>query len=235
MPERAKSPTSQSASRPENIAGILPAFLVRQAKLGAGRQYALDKPVLTIGRLEDNDIAINDTRVSRRHAHIRQEDFRYLIEDLGSTNGTWLNGARLAGSAQLRHGDQIQIADVVLIFNDPNTTTQAQAFRPLALDQARGQVIAQGRPIRLTAKELALLQLLMNHVGELCSKDAIAQAVWPEYNGNVGDCNIEGLVSRLRRKIEPDPNSPIYLHTQRGLGYMLVIPAPSASPPTSNE
>ncbi len=217
---------SSTLPKPESDSNLLPAFLVRQAGPKAGANYQLDNPLLVIGRMEDNDIAINDTRVSRRHAHIRRDDFRYYVEDLGSTNGTWLNGARLAAPTQLRDGDQIQIADVILVFHDPNTTTQAEAFQMLVLDEARGQALVAGRPVKLTAKELALMRLLMEHAGELCSKDAVAQAVWPEYHGNVTDYNIEGLVSRLRRKIEPDPEVPIYLHTHRGLGYMLVLSAP---------
>lgn len=218
---------SETASqRTSRVAGSPPAFVVMQTGSEAGRRYILDKPLMTIGRVEGNDIVINDTRVSRRHAHICQEEFRYLVEDLGSTNGTWLNGARLTAPTPLRDGDQLQVADVVFVFSDPNTTTQARAFQGLALDEARGQAILAGRPIKLTAKEVRLMRLLVDRAGQLCTKDDIAHAVWPEYRGDVGDYNIEGLVSRLRRKIEPDPDSPIYLLTRRGLGYMLVLNLP---------
>lgn len=213
----------------EQAPNTLTAFLVFQTGPSAGQHYLLDKATLIIGRLETNDIVINDTRVSRRHAQLCRDDFRYLIEDLGSTNGTWLNGARLAAPAHLRHGDHIQIADIVMAFNDPNTTAQTEAFQTLALDEAHGQVVVAGQPVKLTAKELALMRLLYEHAGKLCAKDAIAGAVWPEYQGNVTDYNIEGLISRLRRKIEPDPDAPIYLHTHRGLGYMLT-PGATAQP-----
>jgi DNA-binding response OmpR family regulator len=193
-----------------------------------GAQHVLDKELFSIGRVGDNDLTIDDRRVSRRHAQVRREDFHYFIEDLDSTNGTWLNGVRLTSLVPLRNGDRVQIADVVLVFNDPNTTTRAEAFQALSLDEARGQVVIAGRAITLTPKELSLLRLLLDHAGELCSKDMIARAVWPEYEGDVADYNIEGLVSRIRRKIEPDPDSPTFLRSQRGLGYMLV---PTAVPP----
>ena len=188
-----------------------------------GQRYTLDKATLVIGRVDDNDIPINDTRVSRRHAQVRREDYRYYIEDLDSTNGTWLNGARLSAAAQLRNGDQVRIADVTLVFHDPNTTIQAEAFQALRLDETRGLVHVGEQAIRLTAKELALMRLLIQHAGALCPKDLIAQAVWPEYHGEVSDYNIEGLISRVRHKIEPNPEEPIYLRTERGLGYMLVL------------
>ncbi|HZQ38468.1 MAG TPA: helix-turn-helix domain-containing protein [Dehalococcoidia bacterium] len=50
----------------------------------------------------------------------------------------------------------------------------------------------------------------------------MAQAVWPEYQGGVGDYNIEQVISRLRRKLEPEPERPRHLLTVRGLGYRLM-------------
>lgn len=213
------------------LAGLPPASFLFESGPNAGSRCPLDKELTTIGRVGDNDIAIGDTRVSRRHAQVRREDFRYVIEDLDSTNGTWLNGSRLTAPVQLRNGDRVQIADTVMVFNDPNTTTRADTFQPLVLDELRGQVLVAGSAVKLTAKEMSLLKLLIGHAGRLCPKDLIARNVWPEYGGDVSDYNIEGLISRLRHKIEPDPDAPIYLHTQRGLGYMLVL---AGLPPTSN-
>ena len=140
------SPTTPlGTGRTGPLASLPPAIFVFQTGPNAGLRCPLDKPLVSIGRVDDNDIAIDDTRVSRRHAHVRREDFRYVLEDLGSTNGTWLNGSRLTAPAQLRHGDQIQIADTLLIFNDPNITAQADAFQPVMLDEARGQVVVAGR------------------------------------------------------------------------------------------
>ena len=206
-----------------------PAYFVVQGGSNAGQLHLLGEPLFTIGRVADNDLAIGDTRVSRRHAHVRREDYRYYLEDLGSTNGTWLNGARLSEPAQLRNGDQVQIAGVLLVFHDPSTTTQAEAFQVLALDESRGRVLVAGQAIKLTAKELALLRLLIEHAGELCDKDMIAQAVWPEYDGDVADYNIEGLVSRLRHKIEPDTDHPVYLQAHRGVASLMALShAPAA-------
>jgi DNA-binding response OmpR family regulator len=56
----------------------------------------------------------------------------------------------------------------------------------------------------------------------VCSKDDIARAVWPEYEDDVYDYQVENLVRRLRTKIEPDPTDPQMIQTVRGLGYKLV-------------
>jgi len=71
----------------------------------------------------------------------------------------------------------------------------------------------------LSAKEYLALAHLTRQSGALVSKESLAQAVWPEYEGQVSDYNVEQLISRLRRKIEPEPEQPRHLITVRGLGY----------------
>ena len=75
----------------------------------------------------------------------------------------------------------------------------------------------------LTAKEFLALRAMVVQAGSILSKDALAHQVWPEYEGAVGDVNIEQLISRLRRKIEANPAQPRRLLTVRGLGYRLII------------
>ena len=76
--------------------------------------------------------------------------------------------------------------------------------------------------ISLSPKEFELLTYLYTQRGQLCSKDDIAKAVWPEYQGGIYDYQIENLIRRLRAKIEPDPGNPQLLLTVRGLGYKLL-------------
>ena len=59
--------------------------------------------------------------------------------------------------------------------SDPNTPAQADAFQSVMLDGARGQVVVAGRAVKLTAKEMALLRLLIDHAGQLCPKVLIGQ------------------------------------------------------------
>ncbi len=71
---------------------------------------------LTIGRDRENDIALEDTTVSRRHAILLFSDGRWLVEDRGSANGTFVNGLRVPyGSPHpLRHGDRIGVGSATL-------------------------------------------------------------------------------------------------------------------------
>ncbi|MHB9092505.1 MAG: FHA domain-containing protein, partial [Chloroflexota bacterium] len=82
---------------------------------GEDSHLSFDAEVLTVGRALDNDLVVEDPSVSRHHAEIRRQCGRYYLTDLQSTNGTSLNGQRVAGSF-LRDGDNIRIGDVELVF-----------------------------------------------------------------------------------------------------------------------
>lgn len=75
----------------------------------AGRIVRLDGGECLFGRRIDCHVHIHDQRVSRRHARIRREGETLQLEDLGSSNGTFLNGRRIQGSARLHHGDEVEI------------------------------------------------------------------------------------------------------------------------------
>ncbi|MFM8320621.1 MAG: winged helix-turn-helix domain-containing protein [Chloroflexota bacterium] len=78
-------------------------------------------------------------------------------------------------------------------------------------------------PARLTAKEHLLLQYMQAHAGQVCEKDALVQAIWPEdviFEQGVRDESLAQLVRRLRVKIERDPAAPQFIHTVPGRGYL---------------
>ena len=80
-----------------------------------GRTFALGDQPLTIGRAADNLVVIASPRASRHHAHIRREGAAFVLYDLGSANGTLVNGQRVQ-RAVLQPGDQIDIGDEVFRF-----------------------------------------------------------------------------------------------------------------------
>jgi len=83
---------------------------------GEARTVRLARDNLTIGRLSDCDVVIADKGASRRHAQIRSKDDRYTLTDLGSTNGTRLNG-QIIQTHELADGDRITIGTTVLEFH----------------------------------------------------------------------------------------------------------------------
>lgn len=78
-----------------------------------GRRVALE-PLTTIGRSVGNTIILADRGISSQHARLVQRDGRWWVEDLGSTNGTWVNGRRVERPVPLSPGDVVQVARTVL-------------------------------------------------------------------------------------------------------------------------
>ena len=145
-----------------------------------GQQHELDKDIVTIGRAIENDIVVTSKRVSREHARIRREGRKLLLEDLGSTNGTFLNDERVAAPLELRDGDQVAVGEVVFTFHDPDTTTRENPFSELEINAAAGVVRVNRKVVELSPKEFALLVYLHEHEGRVCTKDEIGRAVWAE-------------------------------------------------------
>jgi len=187
-----------------------------------GQEHPLQNVVTRMGRAAENEIVILDKRSSREHAVIRREGSKLILEDQGSTNGTYLNGERLQHVVQLRDGDQIKVGDVAFTFHDPEGTSVETPFPELDVNLDAAEVHVNRRLVQLSSKEFALLVHLYENRGKVCSKDEIGQVVWSEYQQGIFDYQIENLVRRLRTKIETDPNTPQLLVTMRGLGYKLV-------------
>ena len=82
----------------------------------AGRELALGQGELRIGRGPENELVLPDAGVSRRHARIYGQGAKLLVEDVGSANGTELNGALLQGPHALEDGDCISLGPVELVF-----------------------------------------------------------------------------------------------------------------------
>ncbi len=89
---------------------------------------------------------------------------------------------------------------------------------PLIFDPARGELRGPAGPVRLTGGEAALLAAFARQPNEVLSRETIAAALGTD---EAGERAIDVQVTRLRRKIEPDPREPRFLHTVRGRGYVL--------------
>lgn len=110
--DRVAKPTQQMG---EGTAQSPPlATLVHEA---TGRIYPLLADVVTIGRDKSCAVLIGeDTRASRKHAQILRRGPIFLLEDLNSSNGVFVNGARISGPHELRVGDRVEIGTQVFVF-----------------------------------------------------------------------------------------------------------------------
>jgi DNA-binding response OmpR family regulator len=102
-----------------------------------------------------------------------------------------------------------------------DSEVEAEALFPadsIMLDCDKHQLILGDRTIYLTPKEFEVLRLMIRHAGKVLNRDAILTRVWgPEF---IGDPDlVKQYIYRLRQKVEPDPDSPRYIHTIRDRGY----------------
>ncbi len=81
------------------------------------REYPLDKPTIAIGSHPKNDVVLDDTTVSRRHAAITRKSGGFELADLGSTNGTFVNGSQVRKPISLKSGDEIKFGSVRMAFD----------------------------------------------------------------------------------------------------------------------
>lgn len=105
-------------------------FMMRSGPT-VGAIYPLEAESISIGRDASNTIQINDAEVSRRHARLQFQGGKYVIEDVGSTNGTHVNGQRIMSAYVLKPGDVVSFGEgIVLSFEaadfDPAATLAVQ-------------------------------------------------------------------------------------------------------------
>ncbi len=193
-----------------------------------GKRYFIDQPVLLIGRDARCDVLVADRQVTRQHASITLEKDGYVLQDLGSKNGTFVNGQELKGPHLLQDGDEIQIALCCKL-----AFVAAEATAPvirdeetfgLRMDLESKRVWVAGKELDppLSVAQYRLLALLYEEPGRVYSRDAVVEAVWPEDDrGGISEQAIDALARRLRERLaEADPETQ-YVVTVRGHGFRL--------------
>ena len=125
--------------------------------------YDLNKDISTLGRDITNDIVINDPEVSRHHLRMTRGAGGFTIEDLGSTNGTFVNGQRLTGPRALRPGDMVGLGETVTLAYEsasvpaapgmempgstvPNVPQRPSPYQPPAAPQPQAQPYSYSPP-----------------------------------------------------------------------------------------
>src|SRR4029077_10754286 len=88
--------------------------IVISEKGGAERRETFDKNEINVGRVQGNDLMLPKGNVSKHHARLLYRDARFIVTDLKSTNGTYVNGRKISQATIVREGDKIYIGDFVL-------------------------------------------------------------------------------------------------------------------------
>lgn len=206
----------------------------------ANQHWVLSARETTLGRDDICDIVIPQRQISRQHVRfIRMDDETYIIEDLESKNGTWVNGLRLEGSRQLFDGDEIHLSlSIRLRFIGSGITAPVTQSLPdvlpsaisggrLKLDPESRRVFIYDQEIDppLSPPQYRLLELLYRNAGGICTREEVVETVWPDaISEGVSEQAIDALVRRLRDRLaEIDPEWQ-YVVTVRGHGFRLDNP-----------
>lgn len=129
-------------------------YLVITAGHGRGQMFDLRGEV-RLGRSRTNAVALTDGKVSRNHARLDPVRKTYILTDLGSANGTFVNGVRITQPVRLRDGDTLQVGDTQLVFHahpSPSVPQAAHAAnypppRYVATDDARHEPGGRSLPV----------------------------------------------------------------------------------------
>jgi hypothetical protein len=191
---------------------------------------------LTIGREPDCSVVIADRQVSRYHARLTSTPKGLLLEDLGSKNGTYLNGKLVNESAYLQDGDIIAVALVQnFVFLSSDATMPMESGVPVTLGRTgRLRLDARSRRVwvgqqevlpPLSAPQFRLLQILYDQQGKVVARQDLITAVWGDEEAvGISEQAMDALVRRLRDRLSQlDPKYP-YVITVRGHGLRLENP-----------
>jgi pSer/pThr/pTyr-binding forkhead associated (FHA) protein len=208
-----------------------------------GKVFPLTRETTLVGRRTSQftpDIDLDSEVVSRRHLEIVSRGRKYMLKDLGSTNGTMLDDDRILPGKlyELKHNSKIGLgveddsAHIVLQFKESEGTDIIRQKKAgatakvqwLKINEGRKEAMVNGEPANLSRKEYDLLTFLYKNAGAVCSRDSIIAAVWPESQdpGAISDATVDQLIHRLREKVEPDPSKPVRVVSKKAFGYLLV-------------
>ncbi len=185
-------------------------------------EYTLEEDVYTLGRSATCQIVVPRNVVSRLHAKIERVGPRYVLSDIGSANGTFVNGRQIHDQHLLKDRDAIGLgaSTPLLRFMDPDPTFVPSSR--LRYDEQTMTFILEGKPVDLTPAQFRLLHYLYQHAGTVCTRESCAQAIWGrDYDPELDTEALDRAISSLRTHLREIAVNADLIETRRGLGYLL--------------
>jgi DNA-binding response OmpR family regulator len=185
--------------------------------------FALTCRGCTFGRAENCDIVVPRPQISRLHARIEWVGGRFVLHDLGSVNGTFLNGQPVQQPQPLANRDVIGLGTAMAIASFIDADATQLAANRLRYDARQMRFFLNHQPVELTPHQFRLLLHLYRHRGEVRSREQCAEAVWgPNYTPGNDATPLDRLISTLRTALrQADPEARV-IETRPGLGYQLL-------------
>jgi DNA-binding winged helix-turn-helix (wHTH) protein len=209
-----------------------PMLVIQNGQL-AGQRWLVDSDRVVLGReLGGADLMLPERQISRRHCELYRAEDGFYIRDMGSKNGTFVNGKEVKDPVRLTDGDEISVAlsvKIAFVGSDATAPLNARpisqmmkaAVRGIRLDKEGRRVYVAESELNppLSAQQYRLLEKLMDAEGALVGRQNIVEYVWEgESAWGVSEQAIDALIRRLRDRIaETDPDHE-YIITVRGHG-----------------
>lgn len=217
--------------------------IVAQAGPLNGQRWPVRNQLL-VGREATCDIVISDRQVSRQHASFAPTDQGIQLEDLGSKNGTHLNGKPIADRVILQDGDVVQIAlaqqfvflssDATVPLDVDEIDLSALQFQPSQPKEGRLRLEKRSRRVWLGNEEVVpplsvsqfrLLEKLYEHAGRVVPRQELIAVVWGKAQAvEVSEQALDALIRRLRERLSSIDHDHAYIVTVRGHGLRLDNP-----------
>ncbi|MEB2334261.1 MAG: FHA domain-containing protein [Anaerolineaceae bacterium] len=196
-----------------------------------GQRWQLDGTIV-LGRESTCNVVVNDRQISRFHARLTPTFEGVMLEDLGSKNGTYHNGAPLTAPVVLQDGDHIAvgIAQQFQYLTSDATMPLLDGGKPgrLMMDRKSRRVWIRQQELipSLSAQQFKLLWLLYDRQGQVVSRPDLVTVVWgDDQSSGVSDQALDALVRRLRERLAALDPSHQYIDTVRGHGVRLDNPS----------
>src|SRR6202167_4491419 len=113
--------------------------IVISEKGGAERRESFEKNEINVGRVQGNDLMLPKGNVSKHHARLLYRDGRFIVTDLKSTNGTYVNGRKISQATIVREGDKIYIGDFVLRLETADAQQEGSYAPGASADDSQGR------------------------------------------------------------------------------------------------
>lgn len=212
-------------------------LLIAQTGPLEGQRWLISERII-IGRDPTCDIVISDRQVSRHHVRLTPTEAGILLEDLGSKNGTHLNGDILQDSKILQDVDNIQVAfvqqftylssDATMPLDEEETDFQPLKVHLLRLEKRSRRVWIGNREVLppLSVSQFKLLEVLYTYQGRVVPRRKLIETIWGEEQAiEVSEQALDALVRRLRDRLANVDSSHSFIITVRGHGLRLDNPA----------
>jgi len=196
-----------------------------------GQRWQLSQTIV-LGRESTCDVMVSDRQISRFHARLTPTPEGVILEDLGSKNGTHLNGVLLTAPVVLQDGDVLSVAmaqQFMFVISDATTPLLDDASQhgrlKMDLKSRRVWVNQQQLVPPLSAQQFKLLWLLYERNGQVVTRPDLVAVVWgDEQAAGVSDQALDALIRRLRDRLAALDPTHQYIDTVRGHGIRLDNP-----------